>query len=1049
MLCVVVAMTTFSCSYETTRTEAEEGVVKIGDIEERLLSPLIDIFGEWEFYKNEFYFPGDFPKAKAFVKMPHTFKGKGYGTYRIELIQQLDENGRSNNVLILEYIKSSARIFINGELTLEIGQVGKSRQAYQPEGGIDFIRLPDTKRVEIVIHVANYYHEMTGINKVVKISTYQGFLNFKEMRISFRIAVGAALAALIINLFVMAVFLKEKTITLWFATQFVIILMFNILYIPGVNVIDKGLNEEFNIRLLVLIAFVNPLIWIKIFKKLFRRYCPEIAVKIMTYVFLVFCLMGVTLDLEYLYQTVEVFQIAVYTTIIFFLYVNVKAIIAGYPVARWYLGAILFILFSFMFDVMVYAGIVSSRISMIPISSLMFILMVTAGTFREYAKAFTEVEEQGVELSKRVIEVEELNTQIKKAIEIKDEFLRTTSHEMKAPLNGIIDMTEMMIEGESGLMSQAAMNQLAIIGYSSRRLNNMISNVVEASNIELGDSEISLSPVNVSGVLEVVKKLAEKELKKASIEMEIDVGEDISVLGDEYRLNQIFSNIVNNAIRHSGATIIRASIRHEGEKVIEIAIEDNGTGISDAQRDGIFKKKLSYNRLDGRYSGLGLYISSELCKRQDGHLFSEKSRTFGGAMFIVSLKRSETVAKKGIAEYLSYEEQLLLYDDKEISENGKESKKISTVWVVDDDTSSLRIMEKLLSRYNVKTYTDPRQVLEDIRYSKPNLILLDIMMPSVDGYEVCREIRKIYNYSEMPIIFLTGKSTTDEIVKGFDVGGNDYMVKPITKDLIRARVKIQLALALMYRRWVSLRRFSNQISEFKSMKDMVRAIFELLKEEESIEDIIVYDSGVITKRVKEKERKIAFEKIKSSMRKARLEVQNIEIDEKQYTLLDITGTADIMILVEYFNEPEAIDIEYLKSAVDQIKATKNNITNLLKRNRDIEAISRINTKLKSIRYIESSGNFVDIRYKKANAKQFETDTIKTSLNTIVLYLGEEKLVRLHRRYIINLKYIRMMWKSRLDMEIDVDGDIIPIGRTYIARAEEIAEENDIEIVAVN
>jgi len=293
-LFILVLLTTTSCNYETNKEYADKGVVEINEFETSIIYPVIDIVGEWEFYKGKFYRLADLPEKKNFVEMPYSWKGKGYGTYYIKIVQKPND---VRSVLVLEYIKSSCRVYINGKMVKEIGKVGKERIESKPEGGIDFVELPNTEIVNVILHVSNYYHEIGGVNKNVKITSYQGFYDYKELRLIIRIAVCAALAAFIINLLVMAVYLKEKTITLWFALQFTIILAFNLLYIPGINIIDKGLDEELNIRILMLLAYANPIIWIKIFKETYKEHFPDIVVKVLIYIYAILFLMGLSLDL--------------------------------------------------------------------------------------------------------------------------------------------------------------------------------------------------------------------------------------------------------------------------------------------------------------------------------------------------------------------------------------------------------------------------------------------------------------------------------------------------------------------------------------------------------------------------------------------------------------------------------------------------------------------------------------------------------------------------------------------------------------------------------
>ncbi len=1044
-LYLLIVLVVISCDYETKKENAVKGVLKIGELKESLIHPLIDIMGEWEFYKDKFYQLSELPEKKKYVKMPYSWKGKGYGTYYLKIVQQPSD---IRKVLVLEYIKSSCRIYINGKLAKEIGKVGKKRMESEPEGGIDFVEIPNEKNVHVILHVSNYIHEVGGVNKNIKITSFQGFKDYTELRLAIRVAVCAALAAFIINLLVMAVHLKERKLTLWFALEFTIILLFNILYIPGVNLIDKGLNEELNIRILMLLTFANPIIWIKIFKEAFDKYFPDIAAKILIYVYGTIFLLGLSLDLVFLYKTQLIFQILTYGTMVLFIYVNIKAIINGVPVAKWYLSAFLIIIGSFIFDGLVYAGIIESKISMSPISSLIFVLLVTAGTFRVYSKAFDLVEQQSVELTAKLIEVVKLNEEIKNTIEVKDEFLERTSHDMKSPLAGIYGMVEMMIKGESGHMSQAALNQLAIIGYSSRRLTNMINNVIDASRIKLNEIKVNRRPVNLSAVFQIVKKLSEKELNKWNIDLVVKIDKTLSVLGDEDKINQIFHNLLDNAMRHAQAKKIFILEKHIDEKTVEIVVRDDGIGIEETEQEQVFER---YGRTANSYeegSGLGLYISRGLCRIQGGDMYIEKDTERDGIGFVAQFERCSPVTKKSMTD-IKLEETRELLEINDLMEAGKlhlneqrEGSKIYEIWIVDDEEANLEVAAAVLSRYKIRKFKDPKEVLDEIQYKWPNMILLDVMMPGgTNGYDVCREIRMMYNQYEVPIIFLTALSDTSSIVKGLEIGGNDFIVKPIDMHVLRAKVRTQISLSTQIKRYVALRGYSNKIAEFKDIKDMVYAIYELMAEEESVSDIVLFESERQVKRSKNG-RVTLSEYFNDETKILSTELSLTKYDGKDYVIMDFTSISNYKVVIELLFEPDSLDIEYLKNAMDQIKATKKNLNNILSQTKTITIVNEINSMLSNVRYIKSDRNYCIVVYKRPKGKKFKEEDKRISFSSIRLYFGDAILVQIHKSYLVNKSFVRNLAldSTKKKLELDVDGEILPVGGAFKANVEKMVKE---------
>jgi len=726
------------------------------------------------------------------------------------------------------------------------------------------------------------------------------------------------------------------------------------------------------------------------------------------------------------------------TTMIFILYVNIKAIIKGMPIAKWILSAMVFIIFSFVFDAMVYSGAIESRISMSAISSLIFVLLVTAGTFRVYSKAFDTVEKQGDELLVRLSEVEKLNDEKIMTLEVKDEFLKRTSHEMKSPLNGIIGMTEMMIEGETGHLSQSAINQLAIISYSSKRMNNMINNVIDASKIKLNELDVIEKPVNIAGVLEVVKILSESELKKMGIELTLDLPENVSVLGDEDKINQIFHNLVDNSVRHSQGNIIEVSHRETEGEFEEIVLKDNGIGIKKENFQRIFER---YESTNSTSSGLGLYISRGLSRLHGGDVTVEESKEGNGVRFIVKLKKSEIPADKPLTERIIKENRHLMLKKDDLEENGN-GLKLYEIWAVDDDSMNLEIVVQVLGKYNVRTFERAEDILEEMKIKKPDLLLADIMMPGMNGYELCKEVRKRYNHLELPLIFLTGLSDSRNIVSGYDIGGNDFIIKPIDPNVMRVRVRSQLSLSLVAKRWVNLRGYSNKISEFKNTRNMINAVFDLLQSEGAVSDIGVFEGGRKIKKLSDTNSMVLKEFYNSDADSEKDEVFKIKRNGKDYILLNFMSMTDVIMVVEFIYEPDIIDLEYLGNAVDQIKATKRNLASIMSQTKEISIINEINKRLTQIRYIKAHGNYSVIHYKTPGGKKKKEKEMRISFNSIRLFMGDDPLLQIHKGTMINKNYVRLLLKRsrKSDMKLDVDGEIMTVGRSFIKNVELMTKE---------
>ena len=632
-------------------------------------------------------------------------------------------------------------------------------------------------------------------------------------------------------------------------------------------------------------------------------------------------------------------------------------------------------------------------------------------------------------------EIEQQNIELIKADELKDEFLSKTSHELRTPLNGIIGISESMIDGKAGHVPQEAINKLALVIYSGKRLANMIDNILDASKIKFNDMILQKKPVNLFGVINIIKQLSENEIKKKGLDLTIKIDQELNISGDESRINQIFQNLLDNAIKYSDNGCIEITASKVGQSHVDITVKDQGIGIEAENFDKIFNKfeQVRQNDTTVKGSGLGLYITKGICELHGGQI-SVHSQIGKGSEFIVRLPMSDQVANKDTSLVSVVQGKLVTtdanFDDFETT--GRE--KSFEVWAVDDDDINLISIESMIQHYSVKCFNNVSALLDELKVRKPDLVLLDIMMPGIDGYEACKYIRQKYDMFELPIIFLSAKHMVKDKVHGFEVGGNDYITKPIEKSELLVRIKTQLTISLIGERYVNLRAYANRISEFKNIEDMVMTFYEFLLNDPLIYNIALFDASKIVKRKLGNNATLAeiFKKVEKQSA-----VTVYRDNNRTYVLVKFDGFSDYSILLEYAYETDKVDLEYLKNALSQMETTKKNINRLLADTKVIGVIHEIITKIDKIKYIRSEGNYCVI--KLDDPKQTEKD-VRISMNAIKLYIGDETFKQVHRQYLVNVNMVNsIVKKSRKKLELDIGGEKIPVGLTYKHRVEKIAE----------
>lgn len=401
---------------------------------------------------------------------------------------------------------------------------------------------------------------------------------------------------------------------------------------------------------------------------------------------------------------------------------------------------------------------------------------------------------------------------LKRLDRLKDEFLANTSHELRTPLNGIIGIAESMLDGATGELSEMQHRNIFLIVTSGRRLANLINDILDFSRLKNKDIILQCKPVNMRLLTEVVFAISKPLVGNKPLEMINEIPEDLpTVNGDESRLQQILQNLIGNAIKFTAQGRISVSGVDRGDSV-EICVADTGIGIPKDKFEDIFK---SFEQVDASISreyggtGIGLSITRQLVHLHGGTI-RVQSELGQGAKFIFTLpvkdqKENEVNEEPYTIQYPKSREepvtplQLPLANRPEnIPLNGGNSNALSKILIVDDEVVNLQVLQNFLSlrHYQVIKCTNGMEALSLIREQnlQPDLLLLDVMMPKMSGYEVCSILRKEYSLYELPILMLTAKSRTEDLLAGFESGANDYLSKPFDKRELLSRINTLLDL---------------------------------------------------------------------------------------------------------------------------------------------------------------------------------------------------------------------------------------------------------------
>ncbi|MGE0083612.1 MAG: response regulator [Desulfococcaceae bacterium] len=382
---------------------------------------------------------------------------------------------------------------------------------------------------------------------------------------------------------------------------------------------------------------------------------------------------------------------------------------------------------------------------------------------------------------------------------VRDDFLSDISHELRTPLIGVIGIADAMLTGVAGPVNPDIRKNLTVIAGSCRRLSHMVNNIADTARVKRKFIELSPKPVCIQHLADIVLTFCLPLVSGKPIKLNNAIDPEIpTVHADEDRLQQILCNLVGNAIRFTDEGNVEISCRLLSDDEIAVRISD--TGRAPGSPEKIFSAAEPELRESGDSPGISLSLTRKLVEMHGGRIWAE-SGDGGGTVFCFTLPVSH---EKPETEISRISETVPCFRDAELPEkvrfaeaDRQGTEKKARILVVDDDPVHLQVVVSFLAaeNYEMLTACDGNGALEFLdKEKKPDLILLDVVMPGKSGFDICREIRKKYSSSEMPVIMLTARNRVTDLVKGFESGANDYLSKPVSHRELISRVKTHIHL---------------------------------------------------------------------------------------------------------------------------------------------------------------------------------------------------------------------------------------------------------------
>ena len=399
---------------------------------------------------------------------------------------------------------------------------------------------------------------------------------------------------------------------------------------------------------------------------------------------------------------------------------------------------------------------------------------------------------------------------LKELDQLKSQFFANISHEFRTPLTLILGQIENVMS--SGIETKEK-GKLQIANRNARRLLTLINQLLDLSKLEAGSMELKAEQHNIVSFLKSLfysfESLAEAQKIIMKFESEY---EDIPVVFEPDKLEKVFYNLISNALKFtSGGGEIKVELKIMNSTQVEIKIKDTGEGINEKELPHIFDR---FYQVDGSITrqyegtGIGLALTKELVELHKGKILVN-SKKGEGSEFIILLPVGKLKASKEFTPDRTLQENF--YKENETIDiipgsdiSGQESGEKEIILIVEDNYDVRNyIREQVEIDYETIEAANGEEGITKAKEKIPDLIITDVMMPKMDGYQFVKKIRNDEITSHIPIIMLTAKAGLDDKIEGLETGIDAYVTKPFSAKELRVRVK-----NLVYQRKQLRKRFS-------------------------------------------------------------------------------------------------------------------------------------------------------------------------------------------------------------------------------------------------